>query len=164
MRVHHDARAAASARAVGAAAYTVGSHVVLGAGRYAPGTPAGRRLITHELTRVLQRREALLQRQTDPALVDAPATAPSLADAPAAAPSFADDWEVRVREEFDAFGAEHVPERYAAGRTWAIFALVMLLDLHAMAEAAAPGGLERAVADAVALARELAPTRRRQRR
>src|SRR5207244_882523 len=43
VRVHADEVAADSARAVHAAAYTVGPHIVFGGGRYAPGTPAGRR-------------------------------------------------------------------------------------------------------------------------
>lgn len=156
VRVHDDATAAASARAIGAAAYTVGSHVVFGAGRYAPGAPAGRRLITHELAHVLQERDALLQRQPDPALVDAPVAAPSVGNAPAAAPSPGDEWAARLRAEFEAFGGEHLPQRYAAGRTWAIFTEVMLPDLRASAVTAAPAELDLDVADAVALARESA--------
>lgn len=58
VRVHTDSLAAASARAVGAEAYTVGSDVVFGAGRYAPGSAEGRKLIAHELTHVVQQREA----------------------------------------------------------------------------------------------------------
>ena len=54
VRVHTDARAAASARAVGAQAYTVGRDVVFGAGQYAPGTSAGNRLLAHELAHVVQ--------------------------------------------------------------------------------------------------------------
>lgn len=54
VRVHTDGMASRSAREVNALAYTVGSHVVFGAGRYAPGTPAGRWLLAHELTHVLQ--------------------------------------------------------------------------------------------------------------
>lgn len=54
VRVHTDTRAAASARAVNALAYTVGKDVVFGAGQYAPGTRAGRRLLAHELTHVAQ--------------------------------------------------------------------------------------------------------------
>ncbi|MDB4950662.1 MAG: hypothetical protein JWM27_3311 [Gemmatimonadetes bacterium] len=54
VRVHDDARAARSAAAVGANAYTVGSQVVFGAGRYAPGTPGGDRLLAHELAHVVQ--------------------------------------------------------------------------------------------------------------
>jgi hypothetical protein len=54
VRVHTDARAAESARAVHALAYTVGRDVVFGAGQYVPGTSAGRRLLAHELTHVVQ--------------------------------------------------------------------------------------------------------------
>lgn len=54
VRIHADATAVASAGAVDALAYTVGHHVVFGAGRYAPGTAAGRHLLAHELTHVWQ--------------------------------------------------------------------------------------------------------------
>jgi outer membrane protein OmpA-like peptidoglycan-associated protein len=54
VRVHTDARAAESAQAVGALAYTVGRNVVFGAGQYAPGMYSGRQLLAHELTHVLQ--------------------------------------------------------------------------------------------------------------
>lgn len=54
VRVHDDATAAASARAVHALAYTVGTDVVFGAGHYAPSTSAGRHLLAHELTHVIQ--------------------------------------------------------------------------------------------------------------
>jgi outer membrane protein OmpA-like peptidoglycan-associated protein len=58
VRVHTDADAADSARAVRALAYTVGQNVVFGAGQYAPATPAGRNLMAHELTHVVQQRGA----------------------------------------------------------------------------------------------------------
>ena len=54
VRVHTDARAAESARAVGAVAYTVGANLVFDAGRYAPGSAEGRRLLAHELAHVVQ--------------------------------------------------------------------------------------------------------------
>lgn len=54
VRVHTDARAAESAQAIDALAYTVGSHVVFGTGQYAPGTSAGQKLLAHELTHVVQ--------------------------------------------------------------------------------------------------------------
>lgn len=54
VRVHDDATAASSARGVHALAYTVGTDVVFGAGQYAPGTSAGRHLLAHELTHVVQ--------------------------------------------------------------------------------------------------------------
>lgn len=54
VRVHTDARAAESARAVGALAYTVGRNMVFARGQYAPGSDAGRKLLAHELTHVRQ--------------------------------------------------------------------------------------------------------------
>ena len=54
VRVHADSRAADSARGVNAQAYAVGSDIVFGAGRYAPASDAGRRLLAHELTHVVQ--------------------------------------------------------------------------------------------------------------
>ena len=54
VRVHDDATAAASARGVRALAYTVGKDVVFGTGQYSPGTSAGRHLLAHELTHVVQ--------------------------------------------------------------------------------------------------------------
>jgi hypothetical protein len=54
VRVHADAAAAESVREVNARAYTVGDHVVFGAGEFAPATVAGRRLLAHELTHVVQ--------------------------------------------------------------------------------------------------------------
>jgi hypothetical protein len=54
VRVHTDPRAAASARAVDAQAYTVGNHIAFGHGRFAPSTTEGRKLLAHELTHVAQ--------------------------------------------------------------------------------------------------------------
>ena len=66
VRVHADSAAAASAREVRAEAYTVGSHIVFGAGRFAPATQDGRRLLAHELTHVVQQGGAQAQLQRDP--------------------------------------------------------------------------------------------------
>jgi hypothetical protein len=54
VRVHTNGRAAESARAVNASAYTVGRDVVFGEGRYEPASTDGRRLLAHELTHVVQ--------------------------------------------------------------------------------------------------------------
>ncbi|MBA8889971.1 hypothetical protein FHW12_004218 [Dokdonella fugitiva] len=54
VRVHADGEAALAARGVNARAYTFGSHIVFGAGQFAPATPGGRRLLAHELTHVVQ--------------------------------------------------------------------------------------------------------------
>jgi hypothetical protein len=64
VRVHSDGAAAQSAEHLNADAYTVGSNVVFGPGRFSPRSHEGRRLIAHELTHVVQQREtaAALQR------------------------------------------------------------------------------------------------------
>jgi hypothetical protein len=54
VRVHTDTRAAESAQAVNAHAYTVGHDVVFGERQHAPQTPQGMRLMAHELTHVVQ--------------------------------------------------------------------------------------------------------------
>ena len=58
VRVHRDAAAASSADGLGALAYTAGSHVVFSAAAYRPHTREGRTLVLHELTHVLQQRDA----------------------------------------------------------------------------------------------------------
>ena len=54
VRIHTDIRAAESASAVNALAYTVGHNIVFGAGRFSPSSREGRRLIAHELTHTVQ--------------------------------------------------------------------------------------------------------------
>lgn len=68
VRVHDGDVAAQSARAARANAYTVGSHVVFGTGRYRPDTPSGQRVLAHELTHVMQQgpQGNVVQRDEDP--------------------------------------------------------------------------------------------------
>lgn len=54
VRVHTDPRAAESARAVKAIAYTVGRNIVFAEGQHQPSTSRGRQLLAHELSHVLQ--------------------------------------------------------------------------------------------------------------
>ena len=54
VRVHADHRAAANAGAINARAFTLGRDIVFNSGEYQPRTPAGRRLLGHELTHCLQ--------------------------------------------------------------------------------------------------------------
>jgi len=56
VRVHTGAAADQSARSVQAHAYTVGSDVVFSDGAYDPASAAGRTLLAHELTHVVQQR------------------------------------------------------------------------------------------------------------
>lgn len=58
VRVHTDLRAAESARAINARAFTRGQDVVFGAGQYSPESNEGKSLLAHELTHVLQQTKA----------------------------------------------------------------------------------------------------------
>lgn len=58
VRVHTGVAAEQSARDVNAHAYTVGRHMVFGTGRFTPATHAGRHLLAHELTHVVQQASA----------------------------------------------------------------------------------------------------------
>ncbi len=57
VRVHTDAAAAESARAVDASAFTAARHVVFGARQYRPQALKGKRLLAHELVHVVQQHE-----------------------------------------------------------------------------------------------------------
>ena len=65
VRVRTDGRAAETARAINALAFTVGRDIFFGTGQYQPGTASGQRLLAHELTHVTQqaRMGSALQRQ-----------------------------------------------------------------------------------------------------
>jgi len=61
VRVHDDAPAAALASSIGARAFTRGSDIFFGSGEYRYGTLAGRKLLAHELTHVVQQGAAAQQ-------------------------------------------------------------------------------------------------------
>jgi Domain of unknown function (DUF4157) len=73
VRVHTGAGASQAADAVRARAFAVGNDVVFGGGEWSPGTDAGKRLIAHELTHIVQqtplvaRRKPVVQRSLDAA-------------------------------------------------------------------------------------------------
>ena len=58
VRVHADSQAADTTNAIQAKAFTVGQNIAFGTGQYAPHSHEGRRLLTHELTHVVQQRYA----------------------------------------------------------------------------------------------------------
>jgi len=110
VRVHHDARAEDSAKAVNAHAYTVGSDIVFQRDRYDPSSETGRVTLAHELTHVVQQHSGPVDgteapggiRLSDPSdrfeqeaaanaerVMKTPAPAPPGAPAPAAAPALA---------------------------------------------------------------------------
>jgi hypothetical protein len=69
VRIHTGPEAAQSAAGVRASAYTLGSDVVFGEGRYQPGATESRRLLAHELAHVAQERDGarpMIRRQALP--------------------------------------------------------------------------------------------------
>ncbi|HEX4004732.1 MAG TPA: DUF4157 domain-containing protein [Acidobacteriaceae bacterium] len=68
VRIHTDAQAAESAKSVHALAYTVGNDIVFSAGRYAPASSEGQRLLAHELTHVVQQHPGTLARSLSSAI------------------------------------------------------------------------------------------------
>ena len=56
VRVHNDGAAHESAKSVNAQAYTVGSNIVFQRDKYDPASDAGKHMIAHELTHVVQQR------------------------------------------------------------------------------------------------------------
>ncbi len=54
VRIHSDDKAAESAQAIGALAFTRGAHIVFAAKQYAPQSNDGRRLLAHELVHTVQ--------------------------------------------------------------------------------------------------------------
>jgi hypothetical protein len=93
VRIHCGTAAEQSARDVDARAYTLGRDIVFGAGGFAPGTQAGRRLIAHELTHVVQQgplgevaphggsmRSGMIRRQPSPSAKPAGKAEARLAD------------------------------------------------------------------------------------
>ena len=62
VRVHTDTRAAEVAQATEARAFTVGDDIVFNLGEYSPESAAGKRVIAHELTHVIQQRRDHVQR------------------------------------------------------------------------------------------------------
>ena len=56
VRVHTNGRAASTAQAINARAYTLGRNVVFGSGEYRPNSHSGRQLLAHELVHVIQQK------------------------------------------------------------------------------------------------------------
>ncbi|MBP6750853.1 MAG: DUF4157 domain-containing protein, partial [Xanthomonadaceae bacterium] len=78
VRIHTGSRGAQAARAMGARAFTIGEHIVFGAGHYAPQSESGRALLAHELTHVLQHRGLSSPRVSRSPLPDASGADPLL--------------------------------------------------------------------------------------
>ena len=93
VRVHTGAAASEAANVVGARAFTVGNDLVFGGGEWSPGTDAGKHLLAHELTHVVQqtplvaRRKPTLQRASEDVSEADPGTEESVTEPESAAPS-----------------------------------------------------------------------------
>jgi hypothetical protein len=72
VRVQTDDRAAESAKAVNALAYTVGNRIVFGRGQYSPHSDSGKKLLAHELAHVVQQGGPSSANQTASAGSDRP--------------------------------------------------------------------------------------------
>ena len=75
VRVHAGPEAAGLSHQIQAQAFTHGSDIYLGTGRYEPGTDAGKRLLAHELTHVIQQGKATTQGKTVGTIARRPAEA-----------------------------------------------------------------------------------------
>ena len=73
VRVHQGGMAEQSTRDVNARAYTVGSHIVFGAGEFVAGSAMGQRLLAHELVHTVQQENTsnIAQRVCDPVVLSA---------------------------------------------------------------------------------------------
>ncbi|WP_164479156.1 DUF4157 domain-containing protein [Nakamurella antarctica] len=59
VRVHTDSAAAALSRSVSARAFTTGKDIFFGAGEYSPETPAGERVLAHEIAHTMQNSDGI---------------------------------------------------------------------------------------------------------
>ena len=92
VRIHDDSASHQMNEDVNAQAFTHGSDVFFGAGKYNPGTDSGDHLLAHELTHTVQQGESPVKKKEDEKIdlaadskTKTPATAPK-ADGPAATP------------------------------------------------------------------------------
>jgi Domain of unknown function (DUF4157) len=83
VRIHIHPQATYSAAALNARAYTLGHHIVFGAGEYAPQTHSGRSLLAHELAHVVQQAGAPSALQTKLSVGSATDSSEHAADAAA---------------------------------------------------------------------------------
>ena len=75
VRIHTDQNAARAARGLAARAFTLGDDVFFGAGEFAPHSPAGRRLLAHELAHCVQQRPGAVPPCVGAGAVDDPCEA-----------------------------------------------------------------------------------------
>jgi hypothetical protein len=118
VRVHADPKAAASASAVDARAYTVGNHIAFAAGEYNSSNNSGRLLLAHELAHIVQQNavpQAPLRRDDKKA-----AAAPEITIAPLSGPtakecdafSWAINWVLNPKTEKGGWLIQHIDGKF----------------------------------------------------
>ena len=70
VQIHDNAEAHQSAKDINALAYTHGNHIAFDAGRYAPQTVQGKKLLAHELTHVVQQNAGIYRKINQSVVVD----------------------------------------------------------------------------------------------
>jgi hypothetical protein len=131
VRIHVGTAAAAAAGAVKGRAFTSGSSIAFGRGQYAPSTVKGQHLLAHELTHVLQQRQA-----SQPALQRAPLSDFQDAD-PKHDPSLLTDAQIKATDDYkDLTTKIHPPRKAPVPQNIAL--LAVRLRLRSMREVVGP--------------------------
>lgn len=109
VRIHRDRETSLMARRLNAEAFTSGREIYFGEGRYTPGTSAGKRLLAHELTHVVQQtglsRMVKLQLKKEAGTTHSDAFCPENSAADASSAHFS-------LSEFRCADGTDVPERF----------------------------------------------------
>jgi Domain of unknown function (DUF4157) len=104
VRIHTDDAADRAARSIGARAYTLGSDIAFARNEFAPDSDAGRRLLAHELTHVVQQSQSgpaqHISRDVGGAMDTpaAPGAAPKVPEAPSQKPDVAPEGQTMIFE------------------------------------------------------------------
>jgi len=78
VRVHRDSEAAELSHQLSALAFTHGSHIYFGRGKYDPEGSSGKRLLAHELAHVVQQGDAVLRSAAAPTVTAVETAAPRI--------------------------------------------------------------------------------------
>lgn len=70
VKIHTDSESAGTAHSLNAKAYTLGNHIMFGAGQYRSNSTEGRKLLAHELTHVIQQNHGAVRKLQCARLLD----------------------------------------------------------------------------------------------
>lgn len=101
VRIHTGQSAAASARAIGAHAYTYGRDIVFGKDKYDPSTESGRRLLAHELVHTEQQPGYINKQDAGTDAEPGPVTSPDQVEGPVTEPEAEEQKEEKKKAEAD---------------------------------------------------------------